>query len=71
MTNANTQISRKTVPARHAQHVEDTAQIDAVFTASIEDVLAHHARAVAAERARLERENAAMRAQIDSVFASL
>ena len=87
MTNANTQISRKTIrPDVAARHETETA-INAVFSSYADlphsQVMAYAAREVAihaaraemartasAERARLERENAAMRAQIDSVFAS-
>lgn len=66
MTNDETKISRKTTRPAHVVRVSDAAQIDGVFTSSIDAVLAHHARVVAAERARLD----AAHAQIDAVFAS-
>ena len=87
MTNAHTQISRKTIrPDVAARHETETAigavfatfdemPVDAAFAYRAREVAIHAARAemartASAERARLERENAAMRAQIDAVFAS-
>lgn len=64
-----TNAGRQTRSAQYRAARETEAQIAAVFSSSIDDVLSHHARIVMADRARLDREHAAMRAQIDSVFA--
>ena len=74
MTNANTQISRKTIrPDVAARHETETA-IGAVFATfdelPVDAAFAYHAREVWADRARLDAAHAAMVAQIDSVFAS-